>query len=137
MRLLSWNNKEIRKEMPLSNITKHIAESQVEYEALNDNVIKGICIYNDGDIAIQKAFMPKGCEIKKHKHDVIEILKIVTGKLKFLNGTEDGRILEVGDQITIPTGQRHSVLALEETWVIGITMPADPAYPKARSGNVG
>ena len=116
---------------PLHEIMRVVAEAQVEYETIAGELITGICLYRDKDIAVQKAFMPKGTEIKKHRHEnELEILRVMSGKLQYFNGAKDGKILNAGDSIIINQNQRHSVIALEDTWVKGIIIPPAEGYPR-------
>ena len=60
----------------------------------------------------------------------MEILTVYDGKLKgLINGQEE--VLDVGDCIRIEKGVPHDWYAVENTWMIGMTIPASRSYPHA------
>jgi quercetin dioxygenase-like cupin family protein len=92
-------------------------------------------------IAVQNAVMRKGSVLEDHCHtDVKEILIVYGGKLEivgelskmvFLGGI--GNCLTEGDVLLIPPGVMHGLIACENTYLIGITIPPDEGYPGNKS----
>jgi len=90
----------------------------------------GFSLFNNGKIAVQRAFLSKGAEFPMHIHDdEKEHLIFYEGKGKAIVEGQEDRILEEGDCILIPAGVSHGWKILEDSWVIGITVPAEEAYP--------
>jgi quercetin dioxygenase-like cupin family protein len=121
----------------LKDVTKTLNEMVISESnhSIEYNVDNGKCfgwsLYNVKEVAVQRAFLSKGSIFEKHSHpDEIEILIIYEGlgKIIFDDGEE---IMTVGDIIKIEKGENHAWEILENTWMIGITIPASGDYPHA------
>ena len=106
----------------------------VEYET-DIGTCLGFTLYKNKQIAVQRTFLTKGTEFPKHVHDKeTEIIIIFQGKGKRIIYNDDGsikdeKIIDEGDCDRIEKGTLHSWYMLEDTWMIGITIPASEAYP--------
>ena len=91
-------------------------------------------------IAIAQFFMSKGSSYPEHGHEIAKEWVIVyEGRLSV---TVDGSVscghivngqsneLVAGDCVHFERGQIHSAVALEDTWMVAITIPRDSAYPE-------
>jgi len=99
----------------------------VEYEGSS---MVGSSLYKNGRVAVQRAYMPKGDCLDVHCHAEKEWLIVYSGVL-VVTIDEEQHSLSVGDSIVIEPKTAHSCSALDNTWVIGITIPASPEYPDA------
>jgi mannose-6-phosphate isomerase-like protein (cupin superfamily) len=120
--------KRITKELPvLSNIIKERYKSSVAYAMVN-----GICtgeeLFYCQSVAVQRSFLSKGAKFPIHLHNQVEWLIVSSGYI--INDTE-GEITHIKDSegIKIERGKSHCVEAVEDTWLIGITIPASEGYP--------
>ena len=106
----------------------------VEYET-NDGTCLGFPLYKNKKVAVQRTFLTNGTEFPKHVHDEeTEIIIIFQGKGNAIIYNDDSSIKEEqiigeGDCFRIEKGTYHSWYMLEDTWLIGITIPASEAYP--------
>ena len=118
----------------LSSLIKEREGERIEYEVI-DGICNGIALLNKDTIAVQDSFVSKGALFPIHAHDVIEILVIYEGKVKvvFTDGNEF--ILTPGELIRFEVNQLHSCEGLEDSYLIGITIPSSPNYPGVRNGN--
>jgi len=90
----------------------------------------GKALYKDKNIAVQLAWMPKGSVFPSHQHKVHEWLIIIDGKLEmFVNGERSE--IATRQEIHLNPEDDHSIMALEDTYMIGITIPAEEGYPDA------
>ncbi len=105
------------------------SESHVEYAHEGDERTIGLGLYNDNLIAVQRAFVPKG-KFPRHAHKEIEVIVVYTGLCEFHFDTDDPILLKRGDVLRIPPEKAHSVNVIEDTWMIGITIPSSPGYPE-------
>jgi len=118
---------EISKTMNL--ISKDISDGYVKFECEG-----GDCetwhIFNDtNQISILKAHLPKGCKFPVHPHlDSNEIIVIYRGQIS-VKIDDEVHILSVGESYFIPKNKLHEHYAIEDSWVIGITIPSDISYP--------
>ena len=121
------NNLEKLRELTakLSEITKFYGDN-----AVYDNNTIGTNLYNDGTIAIQRAYMGKGTVLPKHHHpDSQEFLILVSGELKVDMG-DFIKIINSSELAYIDAGVPHIVTAIQDSRIIGITVPSDGGYPK-------
>jgi len=119
--------KEITKE--LEELVYKQTDGFIRYNIAEPGECFGFNMYHTDEIALQRAFMMKGSYFEEHIHkDEKEILIVYKGKLE---GKVDGkvRIIDTGDCEKVDKGIPHSWRALEDTWMIGITIPASGAYP--------
>ena len=94
----------------------------------------GYYLYNDNKIAIQRAFITKGSEFPKHTHkDEKEWLIICNGHIIIEFESGESLNLNEGDFCFVEKGIPHWMIAKEDTWIVGITVPADRGYPNDRN----
>ena len=100
------------------------------HNAIYDDHTVGTRLYNDGEIAIQRAFMPKGTVLQEHvHHNIQEFLIVMNGELKVDMG-DFIKIVNNSELAYIEADIPHIITALQDTYMIGITVPADGGYPK-------
>lgn len=102
--------------------------SYVEYE-VEDGTSIGFGLLNQKEVAVQKLFLSKGTNFPSHKHDEEKEIGIVfQGKLSVtING--ESRILGVGDVVQFDKNCCHSGKAIEDTWLIAVSIPRIEGYP--------
>jgi len=83
-------------------------------------------------IAVQMSFISKGSLFRSHVHQGNEYMIVYKGALQFTIDDDQRSITYPGQCQFIPSGQRHECEALEDTWMVGITVPADAGYPDVR-----
>ena len=83
----------------------------------------GDCLYNDKDMAVDRVFMPAGTLFTTHLHDLTEILVCVSGQIAIKTADENHQ-LRPADVIKISPKTLHSCEAIENSWMIGILIPA-------------
>jgi quercetin dioxygenase-like cupin family protein len=118
--------KELTKRLP-DLVT--LSSSTVRYEVDQGQCV-GVNLRFGMQIAVQDAYMSGGATFPVHSHSGIEHLIVYEGRIRI---EEDGigREIGVGESCVFPSGVKHTVLAIEDTWMIGITIPADEGYPHA------
>lgn len=133
----SENLKKLKKITPRLNelvLDRGNPKGFIEYK-VNNGTCLGFPLYKIDDISIQRAFLTKDTKFPIHVHDnEVEILVIYKGKglAKIYDdngGIKEERTIGIGDLIRIPKEVNHSWEMLEDTWVIGITIPASEDYP--------
>ena len=83
-----------------------------------------------GGWAAQRARMEAGTRLKRHRQDEMEVLIVVYGRISVERGEGDCAVeLGPGQSQMFVAGQPHSVTALENTELVGITIPSSPGYP--------
>jgi quercetin dioxygenase-like cupin family protein len=119
---------------PLSSLVMEMYENRVAYDTHDTGECTGNAIYNDGNIAIQKTFISKGAILPSHCHvDCMETLIMISGHLKIINGAGEEVHLKgiIGERMyCFGSGEVHEIEAIEDTVLIGITIPADKGYPR-------
>ena len=118
----------------LTEMTKACRKDVIEYDVPKGTSI-GFGVFKSEECAIQRNFLSEGTEFPPHTHqtDIWEMLIVVRGRITCYIGEESGERL-VGplgpaSHVVIERGVRHRVVAHEDTWVIGITIPADEGFP--------
>ena len=104
--------------------------SVIEYDTSCGTVI-GFGLYKSEEVGIQRAFLLFGAILPRHRHDQTEILIPYTGTLKV---TIDGetKLYRPGEVCILPPNIPHTAEAVEDTYVVGVTVPADKmGYPDA------
>ena len=103
----------------------------IKYD-VGDGTAIGFNLYNNGEIAVQRTFLSKGTIFPEHIHsDSVEIIIIYKGKGRCnINGVS--KEFGVGEYCFVDTGLPHSWEILEDTWLIGITIPATEGYPNGK-----
>ena len=106
----------------------HPGAGFVKYD-IGEGTCIGLNIRNDGDKSIQEIFLTAGSVFPWHSHDTHETLKAIDTRFEVSIENNDTFILEPGQSHYFPPGSEHTVKALEDGWILGITVPADKAYP--------
>jgi len=121
--------RELTKELPvLSNLVSERYKAGISY-SMSTGICSGEELFYNQSLAIQRAFMNKGAIFPLHLHNQNEWIIVSNGKL--IDRNENGIVteLEVGDGIRVRKGESHSIEAIEDTWLIGITIPSSEGYP--------
>lgn len=102
----------------------------IEYDTACGAVI-GFGLYKTEEVGVQRAFLSFGACLPRHRHDQTEVLIPYTGTLKVtINGNTT--LYKPGDVCILPPNTPHLAEAMEDTYVVGVTVPADMAgYPDA------
>jgi len=120
--------KELTKELPLlSNVIEKRYKDSISYKMLH-GVCTGEELFYHQTVAVQRSFMSKGAVFPIHLHKENEWLIVSRGHLKSINESKTTELKD-GDGIRIKEGESHVVEAIEDTWLIGITIPASEGYP--------
>ncbi len=90
-------------------------------------------LMNNDDVAVVNAIVPDGATFPVHDHIVYEWVIPYMGVMKVDTG---GGVLMIGPDkerkyIVFQPGEPHSISAIGDVGVIGITVPADEGYPGA------
>jgi hypothetical protein len=114
----------------LTGIIKDTNTLNIEYET-KDGSCFGQGIFKNRFVALQRAFIDAGATLHPHDHKEVEWLIVTRGKvsIELLSGITE---LSVGDGIRVEPNTGHILSALEDSWIIGITIPASEAYPNGR-----
>jgi len=92
----------------------------------------GVCLHHEPNIAVQRVFMSKNSRFPQHYHKEWEYGVVYKGKIKtIVDGKE--KILSVGDCMSFTPDQPHSVITIEDSWMIFVTVPAGEGYPDGKS----
>jgi len=113
----------------LETIIKADSGDAVSYETEEGEII-GHPLLKTDEIAIQRAVANKGAKIIEHPHNEMEILVVITGRMIVKFGSME-KELTAGEVAYVPPDTMHHVIAIEETDMIGITIPASEDYPNA------
>lgn len=128
----------------LKNITPHLSdvpelnefrsgeknsEGMFEYK-FKTGACMSLNLYNGGDAAIAKTYIPAGINFEEHVHKYsYEILIVLNGKLEVT--TKEGSVLlQQYDKCELQRGQSHSAKALTDTKIIVITVPSAEGFPE-------
>ena len=119
---------------PIQSLRDMVSErigQLIEYD-IERGVCIGIGLYNTPDVAVMRFAMPKGSFIARHEHkNEVEIIVVYKGKMEFkING--DVKVVETGEVALLPRHIAHTVEALEDSWMIALTIPASKDYADAR-----
>ena len=107
-----------------------VRQSVVEYDAACGTVI-GFGLFMREEVAVQRAFLSLGSKMPRHQHDQTEFLIPYTGSLKVTKNGES-KIYKPGEVVTFPPNTAHHAEAMEDTYIVAVTVPADQeGYPDA------
>jgi quercetin dioxygenase-like cupin family protein len=81
-------------------------------------------------VAIQNAHFKNDETFIEHGHEMLEILIVWQGEGVLTMGGKDIKMVP-GSCVSIPAKTPHSFVAIKGTSVIGVTIPAEEAYPDA------
>ena len=118
---------------PLTEMATFGSSPQVvEYE-VEGGVCIGFGLYNSGDVAVQRAFLTKGGVFPEHAHPhAVEHLIVIKGSMRVFAAGEEPLVVGPGEHCEFQMGQSHHIEILENTWLIGITIPSGEGYPSGR-----
>ena len=110
------------------------SEDIKEFSLGSGAVVPAINLLKNDKVAVVNSFIPDGETFPMHEHDVYEWLIPYMGVMKVDTG---GGVLMVGPDketkyIIFQPGDPHSVSAIGDVGLIGITIPADEGYPGAK-----
>ena len=112
---------------PLSSIADLSGGGAVEYNLPIGHSF-GFGLYKTEEIAVQRCFMSAKSEFPMHCHDCHEYVIIYKGKAKYSMGSKETE-LGVGECVHFPPNAAHVFTALEDVWMLAITVPAEQGYP--------
>ena len=112
----------------------------ITYETVGNGTFIGFILHNERAVAAQRVFMSKGTEIPPHHHEEKEFVIVYSGSFKLMScpvclsvidgqPTPNNDIFKTGDAVYFPPNQPHGGLALEDTWIVSITVPSGGGYP--------
>jgi len=120
---------QLTKTLPdLSVFARGEALGCMEYE-VEGGTSFGWNLLNIGEVAVQRNFMSKGTTFPGHTHPSNEWVVVSKGKLQFTIDHEQQDVVYIGQCQFLPANCFHSAYALEDTSIIGITVPAAEGYP--------
>jgi len=103
---------------------RHYIEYKVE-----DGTAIGFGLLSQCEVGVQKLFISSGTIFPEHVHNnEIEYGIVYNGKLK-VTINENSRIIEKGDYIKFSAQEVHDIEALEDSWIIAISIPKIEGYP--------
>lgn len=117
--------------LPLEDLIQERRNKMVQW-ATDGGTCIGFSLWDEGGVSVVRSFLSKDTHFKPHIHPgCTETMVIYKGRMKIrYNGDE--RILEPGGSIALGKDRPHESWALEDTWLIGITVPASEGYPRER-----
>jgi quercetin dioxygenase-like cupin family protein len=96
-----------------------------------DGGTEGHPLFFDSSVAVQRSFLRAGTTFAPHVHEATEIVVVISGTFSstaaFLSA-----VTPVAGVVVFQPGVSHSHVAETDCWVIGITIPADKAYPNGK-----
>jgi len=85
-------------------------------------------------VAVARVNIPPGAIFPIHTHDQVESLTCFDGEGKVIirhnDGSQTEHFISIGDVVKLAQGEPHSVEAITDLWLIGITVPSSPAFPE-------
>jgi len=103
----------------------------VEYD-VSEGTGFGNGLFAADEVAVQRAFFSAGTVLAEHSHSETEVLVSYRGRFRLVMGDGSEREYVPGEVALILPGMAHSVVALDDWWVIGITVPGSSGYPGVR-----
>lgn len=110
----------------LQDLVNHREELFLEYKIEGEGETSAHALINSKDVCVQNLYISKGTHFDEHVHkDKIEFAILYKGNIKITH--EDGSIvtLNVGDSVRLEKGEPHSADAVEDSWLITMTIPGD------------
>ena len=116
----------------LHNFVSKRGDKDIDYRVIG-GVCHGVSLLNIPNIAIQDVFISKDTVFPVHLHEEIEILIVYEGMI-----TVEIQQIETymrGDIVKFKPNTLHTVRAVVDCHLIGITIPSSPDYPKGEDEN--
>jgi len=115
------------------SLVKMESNNRIDYN-VDNGVSFAFGLLSQTEVAVANVFISSGAVFPKHSHKENEFLIVYEGGLVVEicdAGGEDYRsiIVETGGSVYFDNNERHIVTALEDTWLIAITVPAAEGYP--------
>lgn len=98
----------------------------VEYHI--DGTCFGFALFYRPEVAVQRSFISAGSRFLDHVHETHEFLLVYQGQIVVYIEDEEYEV-GIAGVMHIEPDTPHSVVATEDTWLIGITVPAEEGYP--------
>lgn len=93
----------------------------------------GVKLLRQDFVAVQNVFMPAGV-FPRHSHAEREWVMLYCGKLRLIMDDDNkDRVLTPGDGAFLESNTAHSLEALENSWMICVTIPAGEGYPNGHT----
>jgi quercetin dioxygenase-like cupin family protein len=94
----------------------------------------GFSLWNRENIAVQRVFLTTDTEFPPHTHQEHEYIILISGSMRMIGdgiivGPHRERVIEVGGGCYFMPLHPHGFEVLEDSWVLGVTIPASEAYP--------
>lgn len=129
------------KELPeLEDLIGFRGNGWIEYDVpegsvRGQNLLTLISAAGVGGISVQRAIFTAGSKIAEHSHpDCREWLIVYRGMLRLVRmGVEHD--INVGEFACLAPGEAHWAVAVEDTEIIGITVPENKGYPDGQRHN--
>ena len=83
-----------------------------------------------GIVSVVKVFLPSGALFPLHSHDETEVLVLYEGKAQHKSVLPEEKIMTPGDCVQLLPGVTHQMEALEDTWLVAVTVPDSEAFAK-------
>ena len=117
----------------LPNLVQSSDNGITQYKTIKGTAI-GFGLMNESHVAVQRFFMSKGTIFPSHTHPENEVIVVYIGQFEH---TVDCKtiILKTGESYHIPPNICHSGIALEDTWMIAITVPGGKGYADVEGDN--
>ena len=113
----------------LENLVLERTGDVIEY-----NVTVGRCIghglFNVNNIAVQQVTITSGTIFPIHSHPEKEFLFVYKGSIRYKYSGQE-KICNANNSIYFEPWQDHTCEALEDSYLIAITVPASEGYPDA------
>lgn len=88
----------------------------------------GISLMDSRDIGVQKVYVEKGTEFPSYTHDSRAWLIVYKGLVEFTVSGEKVK-LHPGEYIYCDPGEPRSGFALQDSWLLTVSVPAADGYP--------
>jgi quercetin dioxygenase-like cupin family protein len=113
----------------LGDSTKNIVRYKMEQGS-----IVGEGLYHGHECAVMRCFSEAGTIMARHSHQEIEHILCISGRMDVYLDDDDCRTLLPGDAMRFAPGTPHFLDYPVDTWSLGITIPASPAYAAEPEG---
>jgi quercetin dioxygenase-like cupin family protein len=130
LRELTNNLPKLPEKLPhLVDMIEHLSSQNIRYKVENGECL-GMCLFNNESVAVQHACLTAGTIFPWHIHEHnSEWIIIYSGKLREI--LKSGKSFEIGPggYVFCRAGEEHMQIAIEDTRLIAITIPASEGYP--------
>jgi quercetin dioxygenase-like cupin family protein len=110
-------------------MTSRPVAGMVEYHLPEGQTCVGKALLYEPSVAVQRAMMSAGSRFAPHAHAEAEWIIVDFGELQVTVGDKT-QTLAAGQGICFDPLTVHECLALTDCWMIGITIPHSPGYPR-------